>query len=64
MISDYLSSLEGVGGYFIFSLCIFVAFFLGVGVWMARADRKWLRRMSELPLEGERNGLHTEEGRT
>ncbi len=50
MLSRYLTSIDGVAAYPIFSLLIFVPFFLAVTVWVFKLDKKFLKYMSELPL--------------
>lgn len=50
MLSQYLSSIDGVAAYPIFSLLIFVPFFIAVTIWIFKLDKKYLNHMSELPL--------------
>lgn len=52
MFSDYLKSIEGVGIYPLISLMVFFIFFVVLLIWMSRADKKYLKSMSELPLSG------------
>lgn len=51
MFNNYLQTIEGVGIYPMFSLLVFFFFFVGIIVWMFKADKKHMKRMSELPLE-------------
>ncbi len=60
MFNNYLQSIEGVGIYPIFSLLVFFVFFAALLVWMFRADKKHLQKMSELPLDSEENLLNEE----
>lgn len=53
MFSNYLSSIEGVSVYAIISLIIFVAFFIGVTIWVINADKNYLTHMENLPLEND-----------
>jgi len=55
MFNNYLQSIEGVGIYPIFSLLVFFAFFMVLIVWMFRADKTHMKKMSELPLDEEEN---------
>ena len=50
MLSKYLSSIEGIAAYPIFSLFIFVPFFLLVTIWVFKLDKTFLNYMGELPL--------------
>ena len=55
MFNHYLQSIEGVGIYPLFSLLVFFAFFIVLLVWMFRADKTHMRKMSELPLDEDEN---------
>jgi hypothetical protein len=55
MISDLLSSTEGVSIYPIIALVSFVMVFMGVVVWTIKVDKKYLNKMKNLPLSGENN---------
>ncbi|MCK9409404.1 MAG: CcoQ/FixQ family Cbb3-type cytochrome c oxidase assembly chaperone [Bacteroidetes bacterium] len=50
MLSKYLSSIEGISAYPIFSLFIFIPFFLAVTIWVFKLDKKYLNYMGEMPL--------------
>lgn len=51
MFDNILQSIEGVAVYPIFSLLIFFVFFVGLGIWVYKADKNYLKKMSELPIE-------------
>jgi cytochrome c oxidase cbb3-type subunit 3 len=51
MFNNYLQSIEGVGIFPIFSMLVFFFFFIGLLVWIFKADKNHMKRMSELPLE-------------
>lgn len=51
MLSKYLSAIDGVAAYPIFSLFIFVPFFIAVTVWVFKLDKQFLNYMGDLPLE-------------
>ena len=55
MFNHYLQSIEGVGIYPIFSLLVFFAFFIVLIIWMFRADKTHMKKMSELPLDEDEN---------
>ena len=50
MISKYLSSIEGIAAYPIFSLFIFIPFFVLVTIWVFKLDKSFLNYMSAIPL--------------
>ncbi len=50
MLSNYLSSIEGISAYPLFSLFIFVPFFIAVTVWVFKLDKSFLNYMGEMPL--------------
>ncbi|MCR9064579.1 MAG: CcoQ/FixQ family Cbb3-type cytochrome c oxidase assembly chaperone [Cytophagales bacterium] len=51
MLKNYLSDIEGVSIYPIISLTIFVAFFVLLGYFVFKADKKYIGHMENLPLE-------------
>ena len=51
MEKEVLRAMEGVGGYYIFSLIMFFVFFLGVVFWAFKADKSYMKKMGSLPLE-------------
>ena len=50
MISKVLSSIDGVSAYPLFSLFIFVPFFIAVTVWVFKLDKTFLNQMGAMPL--------------
>ena len=50
-MSQFLNNVQGVDGYLIFSMTIFISFFLGLLIWVYKADNKYIRKMKNLPLE-------------
>ena len=53
MFKHYFERIAGeVQFYPILSLLIFVLFFLGLLVWVLTADKKYITRMQNLPLDG------------
>lgn len=51
MLSKVLGSIDGIASYPIISLMIFLPFFILVTVWIFRLDKRYLKHMSELPLQ-------------
>jgi cytochrome c oxidase cbb3-type subunit IV len=47
----YLEKISGVSIYALTSLTLFGLFFLVMLVWAARADKKMIRELSEIPLK-------------
>lgn len=53
MISQYLQSIHGMQMVGVVSLIVCIALFLFVVVRAIRADKKFLRHMSQLPLDAD-----------
>jgi cytochrome c oxidase cbb3-type subunit 4 len=53
MASKYLESIEGIAAYPLFSLIVFFVFFVVLIVWALKADKGYLKKMGELPLDPE-----------
>ncbi|PIW69293.1 MAG: hypothetical protein COW08_07905 [Ignavibacteriales bacterium CG12_big_fil_rev_8_21_14_0_65_30_8] len=51
MFSNYLKTIEGIGIYPLFSLLIFFIFFLIMIIWVIKVDKKYIDKMSNLPLD-------------
>jgi len=51
MLSNYLSSIEGIAAYPLFSLFIFIPFFIAVTIWVIKLDKKYLNYMGTMPLD-------------
>jgi len=51
MEKEVLRNMEGVSGYYIFSLIMFFVFFIGVVFWAFKADKGYIKKMSGLPFE-------------
>ena len=51
MLSRYLTSIEGISVYPIFSLFIFIPFFLAVTIWVIKLDKKFVNYMGTMPLD-------------
>jgi cytochrome c oxidase cbb3-type subunit IV len=64
MLRRILENTEGADVYAIAGLIIFLLSFAGIVVWLFRADKKYIKKMKNLPLEddnqinttGENNG--------
>jgi hypothetical protein len=52
MYKDILRGIVGIEVWPVLSLVIFVTFFAGVLVWVARLDRHRVAHLSALPLDG------------
>ncbi|MCF8259710.1 MAG: cbb3-type cytochrome c oxidase subunit 3 [Melioribacteraceae bacterium] len=53
MFSNYLSSIDGVSGYAIFTLILFFSIMLFSILWVVKLDKSYVNKMSNLPLEDE-----------
>ena len=53
MFKEVLQSIEGVGIYPIISMIVFVIFFAAVIIWYFKADKKYLNKMKNLPLDND-----------
>ena len=51
MISDHLSSIDGVTIYPIISLILFFAMFAFTLIWVIKLDKKYIHRMENIPLD-------------
>ncbi len=50
-ISDNLTTIEGIEIFPIISLIIFFSFFVGLGIYMVKVDKKKIKELKNLPLE-------------
>ena len=48
---NYLESITGIGIYPLISLAIFFLFFLGVGLYAWKANKFYINRLKNIPLE-------------
>ena len=55
MYKDILQSISGIELYAIVAMVIFILFFLGMTIWVIKVDKKYIKRMSELPIEEDNN---------
>ncbi len=53
MISDMLTIIPGGTTFQIIAFLIFFPVFIGVLIWVFRANKDYLKKMSRLPLEGD-----------
>ncbi|MFD2037091.1 cbb3-type cytochrome c oxidase subunit 3 [Belliella marina] len=53
MKKDILSSIENIEIYPIISLLIFVIFFVGMFIWVVKADKNYINHMKDLPFDDE-----------
>jgi len=48
---NYLESITGIGIYPLASLAIFFLFFMGVTIFVLRANKFYINRLKNIPLE-------------
>jgi cytochrome c oxidase cbb3-type subunit 4 len=58
-IKHHLSSIGGIEIYPMISFIIFFLFFIGVTIWVFKADKRFFTKMGNLPLDNN-NDLNTE----
>ncbi len=51
MYKETLNSVEGISIYPIISLIVFVLFFAAIIIWLFKADKSYIKKMENLPLE-------------
>jgi len=54
MFKHYFEQIEGIEIYPIISLIIFLTFFIGLLIWVFKVDKKYIKKMKELPLDGDK----------
>lgn len=50
MFKQFISIIPGADVYMIFSLLLFIVFFVLVGIYLLKMDKKYLNQMEALPL--------------
>lgn len=63
MFKEVLQSIEGIEFYTIVSMIIFILFFIGMTIWLFTIDKKYIKQMSELPLNEENKEVTNLTGR-
>lgn len=56
MYKNVLENMAGVDVYPVISLIIFFLFFIGVILWVMKADKSYINKMGSLPLESTHGG--------
>ena len=51
MYKEILQSISGIELYAIVAMVIFILFFVGIAIWVIKVDKKYIKQMSELPIE-------------
>jgi cbb3-type cytochrome oxidase subunit 3 len=50
-MKQYLANVQGVDGYLIFSMIVFILFFVGLLFWVFKADKNYIDKMKNIPLD-------------
>ncbi|MFA6262347.1 MAG: CcoQ/FixQ family Cbb3-type cytochrome c oxidase assembly chaperone [Bacteroidia bacterium] len=50
-MKQFLENVTGMEGYLIFSMVVFITFFVGLLVWVFRADKTYINKMKNLPFD-------------
>lgn len=53
MYKEVLQTIEGIGIYPIISMIVFIIFFAAIIIWYFKADKKYLNKMKNLPLDND-----------
>ena len=64
MYKDILQSISGIELYAIVAMVIFILFFVGMAIWVIKVDKKYIKRMRELPIEENNNEISNLAGGT
>jgi len=64
MFKEVLQSIEGIEFYTIVSMIILILFFIGIVIWLFKVDKKYIKHMSELPLNENNNEVSNFTGGT
>jgi cytochrome c oxidase cbb3-type subunit 3 len=51
MFKHYFERIIGIEIYPLISLFLFILFFIGLLIWVFRADKKYIHEMSHVPLD-------------
>ncbi len=51
MFKHYFEGIAGIASYPVFSLTVFFAFFIALGFWVFKADKKYINHMENIPLD-------------
>jgi cytochrome c oxidase cbb3-type subunit IV len=52
---NYLESITGIGIYPLVSFMIFFLFFIGVAIFVIKADKNYIKRLADIPLDNDEN---------
>ena len=57
MFKHLFDNVKDINYYSIFSLIVFFVFFIAIGIWLVKADKKHIEEMSRKPLESNDNSF-------
>lgn len=57
MFKHYFEQIDGIEIFPMIALFVFISFFLGLIIWVLKANKKYIKEMSELPLEDDEDRL-------
>lgn len=55
MYKEIFEGIDGIDIYPIFSLLLFLVFFVSTALWIVRLDKGYVKEMENLPLENSEN---------
>lgn len=50
-MKQFLANVQGVDGYLIFSMVVFMLFFVGLLWWVLTADKNHIKQMKNIPFD-------------
>jgi cbb3-type cytochrome oxidase subunit 3 len=50
MFKQFINYMAGADLYMVSSFLLFFIFFIGVSIWLVKADKNRMKRISEIPL--------------
>lgn len=57
MFKHYFEQIDGIEIFPMIALFVFITFFLGLLIWVIKANKKYIKEMSELPLKDDKDRL-------
>jgi cytochrome c oxidase cbb3-type subunit IV len=50
-MKQFLANVQGVDGYLIFSMVVFMLFFVGLLWWVFKTDKGYIHKMKNIPFD-------------
>ena len=62
MFKHIFENIPGLEGYAVFTLLFFFIFFAGIIYWVFRADKSYIQKMKNMPLDNFKNHGEQQDG--